>query len=130
MPRLTSRRRARINKKNASRSTGPKSPEGKRASSMNAVTHGLRSETVPPTDPEVLAALEREINKWVGFYLPKTPGEFALLRQCATAQVQMIRAQTYQDGHTRSNGRKAQKSYDEARDQEVGDFKKMLRIDP
>jgi hypothetical protein len=42
-----SRKRIRANRRNAKKSTGPKSVEGKRIVSRNALTHGLRSQHFP-----------------------------------------------------------------------------------
>lgn len=52
------------NRKNAQRSTGPKSPKGKRRSSLNAVKLGLFTQAVllPDEDPKVLAKFARDIS--------------------------------------------------------------------
>src|SRR5438067_12404571 len=42
-----SRKRIRANRRNARKSTGPKSAEGKRIVSRNALVHGLRSQHFP-----------------------------------------------------------------------------------
>lgn len=47
---MSSPQRRRANRANALRSTGPRSPAGKRAASLNATRHGLSA----PTDPNVL----------------------------------------------------------------------------
>jgi hypothetical protein len=46
-------KRAEINRENAKHSTGPKTPEGKRRASLNALKHGLTGQTVvlPGDDP-------------------------------------------------------------------------------
>ncbi len=50
---MTSERQAAANRRNALRSTGPKTPEGKEKAKLNALRHGLRAETLvlPDEDP-------------------------------------------------------------------------------
>jgi len=69
---------------NAQLSTGPRSPEGKAISSMNATKLGLfaQSPILPGEDPEQLAALTRE---YIYEYKPKTPTERALLDELVLA---------------------------------------------
>lgn len=43
---MTSARKAAANRRNAQKSTGPKTPEGKNASRLNAVKHGLLSQEI------------------------------------------------------------------------------------
>src|SRR5260370_5029456 len=47
--------RAAINRENARRSTGPKTPEGKAVSRLNAITHTLCSQTVVSTKSNLIA---------------------------------------------------------------------------
>jgi hypothetical protein len=56
---MTSDRRAEANRRNALRSTGPKTPEGKAAVRLNALKHGLLSREVllPGEDEEALREL-------------------------------------------------------------------------
>ncbi len=55
---LTSKQRSAVNRQNASRSTGPKTDDGKARSRVNALKHGLRAETLalPNEDPTAVAA--------------------------------------------------------------------------
>ena len=56
---MTSERKAEANRRNALKSTGPKTPEGKAAVRLNALGHGLLSREVllPGEDPEALREL-------------------------------------------------------------------------
>jgi hypothetical protein len=60
---MTSLRQIESNRRNAMRSTGPKTETGKQRSSKNAVRHGLTAETViePLEDPEDYKAFEQAI---------------------------------------------------------------------
>ena len=60
---MTSLRQIESNRRNAQRSTGPKTETGKQRSSQNAVRHGLTAETViePLEDPEDYKAFEQAV---------------------------------------------------------------------
>jgi hypothetical protein len=60
---MTSLRQIESNRRNALRSTGPKTETGKQRSSKNAVRHGLTAETViePLEDPEDYMAFEQSV---------------------------------------------------------------------
>ncbi len=79
------------NRKNAMKSTGPRTPEGKAASSQNRLAHGLCSSSllVRGESPTEFQALHTEI---VGAYRPATPEEKILTDQLAEAQWRLNRA--------------------------------------
>src|SRR5258706_6353308 len=60
---MTSLRQIESNRRNAQRSTGPKTQSGKQRSSQNAVRHGLTAETVigPLEDPADYRAFEQAV---------------------------------------------------------------------
>lgn len=70
------------NRRNARKSTGPKTPEGKKASSGNAVAHGLSAKTVVLTgeNAEDFASLRRRLFTEVS---PDGPVENALVEKLA-----------------------------------------------
>jgi hypothetical protein len=54
VPRMpTSQARIDANRRNAKRSTGARTPEGRRRSSQNALKHGLRSRAIVISRPEI-----------------------------------------------------------------------------
>lgn len=89
---MTTARQAAANRRNARKSTGPKSREGKLRVSMNALAHGLcaTEPVVPGEDParyrQVLEALRAE-------YEPRTPLEMLLLERAAAGLWRLARLQ-------------------------------------
>jgi len=87
---MPSERQLAANKKNAQKSTGPKTPEGRAAVRLNGVKHGLTAATlVLPGESEsnfqsLLADFESE-------HQPSTPTEEALVRQMVMAQWRLRR---------------------------------------
>jgi hypothetical protein len=71
-----------INRANAQHSTGPRSVIGKKHSSLNAVTHGLTSQSpiLPREDP---AAFERHAQGFFDEYQPQGSTEIQLVQELA-----------------------------------------------
>jgi len=69
---------AQTNRANAQHSTGPKTPEGKQRSSLNALRHGLTA--VPSED---LAAYQAHLQSFIDQYDPQDPTESHLLQTLA-----------------------------------------------
>ena len=92
---MATKKQTAANRRNAKRSTGPKTPGGKAASSMNALRHGLRARTVvlPGESREefdrIHGALEDQ-------YRPQNPGERHLVDQAAIAQWKLVRAEVFE----------------------------------
>jgi hypothetical protein len=65
---MTSLKQIEANRRNALRSTGPRSEDGKQRASQNAVRHGWTAETViePLEDPEDYKAFERAVAEGYG----------------------------------------------------------------
>ena len=83
--------RAEINRKNARKSTGPRSAEGKDRSRFNAVKHGLTSRTLvlPGEDPE---ALQLRLDGWIDSLKPKNELEHYLVERAVRVSWQLDRA--------------------------------------
>jgi len=82
---LISEKQHEANRRNAEHSTGPKTPEGKAAVRLNALTYGLRARStlIAGEDPEEYRRLWAEL---VAEWQPQTPTERMQLEQMATSQ--------------------------------------------
>ena len=85
------------NRRNAAKSTGPRTPEGKARSSMNALTHGLTAETLclPSEDPAALDAIH------TGFrdsYQPTDFVEDALIQEASLHYWRLMRYMRMETG--------------------------------
>ena len=87
---MASQKQIEANRRNALKSTGPKTDEGKAAVSMNALRHGLRARSIliPGENPEeydqLCASLEAE-------WRPRNRTEQLLLEQMVAAQWKLAR---------------------------------------
>ncbi len=87
---MATRKQIEANRRNALRSTGPKTFKGKAASSMNALRHGLRARTL------ILPGEKRhEFHQLCEFlaaeWLPQSQQELACVRQMAISQWRLLR---------------------------------------
>ena len=92
---MVSQARLDANRRNAKKSTGPRSEEGKRRSSMNAVKHGItaRFAVLPDEDP---ALFERRMYEWVNNFRPQSDEEQFFAIHAVTCSWQLERAQRAQ----------------------------------
>jgi hypothetical protein len=67
---LATEKQIAANRRNAAKSTGPRSPEGKARSSMNALKSGVDAEIIPGENPGALAELT---NQYLRRWRPTTP---------------------------------------------------------
>lgn len=92
MKKKSSEKRIEANRRNAQKSTGPRTPEGKARSAQNAVTHGLSSLSTNPLAPGCFLQLEDEaefqgmLNGFLKTYQPAHQDELQLLTEAVYAK--------------------------------------------
>src|ERR1700687_899049 len=75
---------------NGSKSRGPKTEDGRRAASLNAVKHGLTAETVVlPNESE--EEYQAELHDYIEHFAPANKPEADLVRQLVSAQWRLAR---------------------------------------
>ena len=90
---MSSEKKLDANRRNALASTGPRTPEGKAAVAVNAVTHGLRAKksVLYSEDPLEFHQLCMDLHQE---WQPATPTEANLLEQMAVAQFKLARLES------------------------------------
>ena len=83
--------RAEVNRRNAKRSTGPKTPQGKSRSRFNAVKHGCRAQ-LPILPGEDLGVYQGRLDAWVGKFSPRDDFELYLVERAVNVSWQLDRA--------------------------------------
>ncbi|MHB1559978.1 MAG: hypothetical protein ACYC61_21210, partial [Isosphaeraceae bacterium] len=92
---MASERQIAANRRNALKSTGPRTEAGKARSRRNAITHGLHAhiETLPDDEK---GAFEERLNAWKDTLQPCTPYEEDLVRRLAGYSWRLDRADRVQ----------------------------------
>ncbi len=126
---LTPEERAEVNRRNARKSTGPRTEEGKAASRRNALKHGLRAEALalPNEDPAAVAARS---DAWNDYYRPGSPAAQHLVNACVAATLLSDRCQRYHAASLSGQVRGAADAWDVARDEEVAALADWLKTNP
>ncbi len=75
---------------NGARSRGPKTPEGKRRSSLNRISHGLLAKTTV-LQKESRAGFERFLRQHVEKFAPRDPVEYAAVEELCSAEWRLRR---------------------------------------
>src|SRR4051812_37143271 len=114
---MTKDERAEVSRRNGRLSKGPKSAEGKRRSSQNALKYGLRARTVPlpQEDPQAVAALADE---WHAYYRPSSPVARHLTNECLRANLLADRCDRYRQSELERQVAQADRNWEQARRRE------------
>jgi hypothetical protein len=89
-PLMATKRQNQANRRNARRSTGPRTAAGLSASSLNALKHGLRSQlTVIPGENE--AEFQSLFDAFAGEAAPRSPRDLAAVRKIAACEWRLRR---------------------------------------
>ena len=92
-PKPVSDAKLRANRENAKRSTGPKTEDGKKRSSLNSIRHGLTGQVHVTTDEEMAVYLTF-CNEYFDEWKPVGPTEKNMVQTLADDQWQIHRAST------------------------------------
>ena len=95
---ITPEQKAEIARTNGAKSRGPKTAEGRRISSLNAIRHGLRSGHLFVLQNEVQDAWERLLAVCTEAFTPETDYEKELVEEIAAARWRLRRTWTVETG--------------------------------
>lgn len=90
------------NRRNAQKSTGPRTSSGKERSGLNAVTHGLRAETLVLLDEDP-QALEDRRAAWRACLLPRDEVELSIVDDAVVSSWMQDRARRAQAARLAAN---------------------------
>ena len=92
---MATKRQIAANRRNARKSSGPKTPQGKATASMNALRHGLRARKVviPGEEQDEFDQLHAGLQNQ---YQPQNPAEQHLVDQAAITQWKLVRAEVFE----------------------------------
>jgi len=87
---MSSERRIRASRENGARSCGPKTPEGKRRSSLSSLRHGILAQTIV-LEEEDGDAFSKLLRSFETEFVPQTPNEAAMIENLAVARWRLMR---------------------------------------
>ena len=115
-----------INRRNAAKSTGPKSTVN---SCINSYKHGLRAESLTlPNEPT--AWVDELTAEWRNYYQPQSPGRCALLDRAVLATVHHKRSRCYLTGALSEQVRGAELAFNLQQHDLALHYMELLKSDP
>ena len=108
---MTTARQIEANRRNAERSTGPRTPEGKAISRLNARTHGLTGEGVALSGADA-ARVEERLPGFLETFGPINESETCLVRDLVLMTVRIENCYQYESVIIDSQARSAETSWD------------------
>ena len=126
---LTTEQRREINRRNARKSTGPRTAAGKARSRCNALKHGIRADVLPMPEPEpgVVAARAKA---WHDYYRPASPEATRAVDDCVRATLQSDRCRALHDAALDRQVRAATAEWDGVQEAEHARLIALLETDP
>jgi hypothetical protein len=109
---MATERQIESNRLNASKSTGPRTTDGKARSRGNAFKHGLAGEGIV-ADPATSAAIEERKMEWASGYPTLTPEGDWTFHKLISSSFQIDRAEASMDVHKREFAARAEHAWDE-----------------
>ncbi len=90
--------RARINRENAQKSTGPRTDAGKAISRTNALKHGLASSTIDPINGpgELEGVYQKYLDFWITDVKPQNAFEMVMVQRACRASWKLDRCARFQ----------------------------------
>ena len=104
---MVSEKKAEANRKNAQKSTGPKSSEGKARSSRNALTHGLTAEVHVPVTGDEAYAYNATLELWLDDMAPTDLAQRAMVERACRASWKLERCARFEDAEAAHRARHA-----------------------
>ena len=115
------------NRRNAQRSTGPKTDAGKARAKLNALKDGSHARSVSRVLPQEKAIeLEQRINKWINDLNPRSDAERELVIDAAELAWTIDRTKRCETARLAERVRQAQLKADQQRHKEVGELGRRL----
>ncbi len=115
------------NRRNAMKSTGPKSPEGKEKVAGNSTSHGLTAARMSDDD---LAVVARRKATWARDFDLGTDQKRCLFDQLVAASIQLDRIERLKPAHRAEHAASARAGWDQDRKAEAHEVAARLANDP